>query len=49
MFRFESANERYNRLLREQPEIVRRAPLSYIASFLLMTPETLSRVRANVI
>lgn len=49
MFRFESANERYNRLLREQPEIVRRAPLPYIASFLLMTPETLSRVRANVI
>ena len=49
MFRFESANERYNRLLREQPEIVRRAPLSYIASFLLMTPETLSRVRAKVI
>ena len=49
MFRFESAHERYNRLLREQPEIVKRAPLSYIASFLLMTPETLSRVRANVV
>ena len=49
MFRFESANERYNRLLREQPEIVKRVPLSYIASFLLMTPETLSRVRANVV
>ena len=49
MFRFESANERYNRLLREQPEIVKRAPLSYIASYLLMTPETLSRVRANVV
>lgn len=48
IFRFESANERYNRLLKEQPEIVMRAPLSYIASFLLMTPETLSRVRANV-
>ena len=49
MFRVDSANERYNRLLREQPEIVKRAPLSYIASFLLMTPETLSRVRANVV
>ena len=47
-FRFETANERYARLLREQPEIVRRAPLSHIASYLLMTPETLSRVRANV-
>ena len=47
-FRFETANERYARLLREQPEIVRRAPLSHIASYLLMTPETLSRARANV-
>ena len=49
MFRFESAHERYNRLLKSKPEIIRRAPLSYIASFLLMTPETLSRVRANVV
>lgn len=29
-------------------EIVQRAPLSHIASYLLMTPETLSRVRANM-
>lgn len=49
MFRFESANERYNRLMHDQPEIIKRAPLSYIASYLLMTPETLSRVRANII
>ena len=49
MFRMETANERYNRLLREQPEIVKRAPLSHIASYLLMTPETLSRVRANIV
>ncbi len=47
MFRFESAGERYNRLFKERPEIVKRAPLSHIASFLLMTPETLSRVRSN--
>lgn len=45
--RFETANERYARLLKEHPEIVQRAPLSHIASYLLMTPETLSRVRAN--
>lgn len=49
MFRMETANERYTRLLREQPEIVKRAPLSHIASYLLMTPETLSRVRASII
>ena len=43
--RFENAAERYERLLREKPEIVRRAPMVHIASFLQMTPETLSRVR----
>lgn len=47
--RFESANERYRRLLREHPEIIQRAPLSHIASYLLMTPETLSRVRASLV
>lgn len=47
MVRFESANERYARLLKEDPEIIKRAPLAYIASYLLMTPETLSRVRAG--
>lgn len=43
--RFETASERYERLLRERPEIVLRAPMLYIASYLQMTPETLSRVR----
>lgn len=43
--RFETAAERYERLLREKPEIVLRAPMLYIASYLQMTPETLSRVR----
>lgn len=46
--RFESAGERYARLLKEQPQIIQRAPLSCIASFLQMTPETLSRVRASL-
>lgn len=49
MLRFESANERYRRLLREHPEIIQHAPLSHIASYLLMTPETLSRVRASLL
>ena len=43
--RFENAAERYERLLREKPEIILRAPMIHIASFLQMTPETLSRVR----
>ena len=41
--RFEPAHERYNKLLQLHPEILKRAPLVYIASLLQMTPETLSR------
>lgn len=47
-WRFETASERYQHLLKSHPEIVKRAPMSHIASYLLMTPETLSRVRANL-
>ena len=43
--RFESAKERYLRTLNDHPDLVRRAPLHYLASYLQMTPETLSRVR----
>ena len=45
--RFENAQERYERLLKEKPEIILRAPMIHVASFLQMTPETLSRVRAH--
>lgn len=48
-WRFESARERYNLLLETHPEIIKRAPLAHIASYLLMTPETLSRVRAGIL
>lgn len=48
-WRFETARERYSLLLEQHPEIIKRAPLSYIASYLLMTPETLSRVRSGVL
>ena len=43
--RFESAKERYLRTMNDHPDLVRRAPLHYLASYLQMTPETLSRVR----
>lgn len=45
MLRFESAQDRYAKLVKDQPQLVLRAPLVYIASYLQMTPETLSRVR----
>lgn len=47
MLRFEPAHVRYNRLLESFPQILQRAPLVHIASFLQMTPETLSRVRSG--
>ena len=47
--RFEPAHERYNKLLQLHPEILKRAPLVYIASLLQMTPETLSRVRSSLL
>ncbi len=47
MVRFESAQERYKKLMQLQPELFLRAPLVYIASYLQMTPETLSRVRSS--
>ncbi len=46
LVRFESAQDRYLRLCKLMPQVVLRAPLVYIASYLQMTPETLSRVRA---
>jgi len=45
MLRFESAQDRYQKLIKRQPQLVLRAPLVFIASYLQMTPETLSRVR----
>ncbi len=47
MLRFEPAHVRYSRLLETHPQILQRAPLVHIASFLQMTPETLSRVRSG--
>lgn len=43
---FETAQQRYARLMEERPDILQRVPLAYIASFLGITQETLSRIRA---
>ena len=48
VIRFDSAKERYLRTMKENPEIIRRAPLHHVASLLQITPETLSRVRNQV-
>lgn len=49
LLRFETAQDRYSKLVKLHPQLVLRAPLVYIASYLQMTPETLSRVRTSVL
>jgi CRP-like cAMP-binding protein len=45
---FTSAKERYELLMTNNPSIIQRAPLGYIASYLGITQETLSRIRAKL-
>lgn len=40
-----SPSERLERVLRRSPNLFQEIPLKYIASYLRMTPETLSRIR----
>lgn len=44
---FETAHQRYEKLIKNSPDIVKRVPLTYIASFLGVTLETLSRIRSG--
>lgn len=44
---FHTAEERYLALLQESPDVLRRIPLKYIASYLGITQVTLSRIRAT--
>lgn len=44
---FETAHQRYQRLLEQNPDILQRVSLAHIASFLGITQETLSRVRSG--
>lgn len=49
LVRFETAQDRYKKMCKLSPQVVLRAPLVYIASYLQMTPETLSRVRSSTL
>ena len=42
-----SATERYVKLLNAHPQYVQNIPLKYLASFLNITPESLSRIRKS--
>jgi CRP-like cAMP-binding protein len=43
-----TAEQRYLKLLRNQPTIIRNFPLKYIASYLGIKPESLSRIRKEI-
>lgn len=45
--KFQTAEERYNTLIQNYPSIFQRASLGHIASYLGITQETLSRIRAG--
>jgi len=44
-----TAEQRYLKLLEEQPEVLQNVPMQYIASFLGMNPKSLSRIRKQII
>ena len=46
---YNTASERYLSFLVEFPNVANRIPLQYIASFLGITPETLSRIRKSIL
>jgi len=47
LFLTATPEERYLELLQRRPDWVKRIPLKYLASYLGMAPETLSRIRAR--
>jgi hypothetical protein len=44
---FHNAQERYQFITDKHPDLLQRASLGHIASFLGITPETLSRIRGK--
>lgn len=44
----ETAEERYRNLFTEQPHLLQQVPLKYIASYIGVTPQALSRIRRRI-
>ncbi|MEW2920639.1 Crp/Fnr family transcriptional regulator [Muricauda sp. ANG21] len=44
----DSAEERYLKLFTERPEIIQQIPLKYVASYIGITPQALSRIRSRI-
>jgi CRP-like cAMP-binding protein len=45
----ENAKEKYLRFIKEQPKIIQRVPVQFIASYLGVTRRTLSRIRSEIV
>ncbi|MCK6616897.1 MAG: Crp/Fnr family transcriptional regulator [Cyclobacteriaceae bacterium] len=45
---FDTPEERYLKLMKERPKVMANVPLKYIASYLGITPEALSRIRKRL-
>jgi hypothetical protein len=43
-----TATERYLQVLKDDKELLQRVPLQYLASYLQVAPETLSRIRNKI-
>ncbi|WP_372753826.1 Crp/Fnr family transcriptional regulator [Mariniflexile sp.] len=44
----DTAEQRYINLFEERPEIIKQIPLKYIASYIGVTPQALSRIRKRI-
>ena len=40
-----TAHDKYLKLLKDQPDIIQNVPMKYVASFIGIQPESLSRIR----
>lgn len=45
----ETAENRYQKLLKNQPELLQRIPLKHLASYFGVAPQSLSRIRKKVV
>ncbi|GMQ31526.1 hypothetical protein Aconfl_41710 [Algoriphagus confluentis] len=48
-FKISSPEQRYLNLVKSRPDLLQRAPLNQLASFLGIKPQSLSRLRARLI
>lgn len=47
-FLSDTAEERYLKLMKDQPDLFQKIPLKHIASYMGITPQALSRIRRRI-